>query len=58
MTVGFTNMTRGHCEDGFLECAQCISQYKLCDGHNDCDDGSDETMCPGESICQIYIFTF
>ncbi|CAF4777594.1 unnamed protein product, partial [Rotaria socialis] len=30
---------------------ECISQYRIRDGHPDCWDGQDERMVPGKSYC-------
>ena len=35
------------CEDNQLLCDnRCLESYQLCDGHQDCSDGTDEQGCP------------
>ncbi|GFT81122.1 relaxin receptor 1 [Trichonephila clavipes] len=37
-----------HCPKGQFPCNNsdtCVEQRKNCDGHNDCEDGSDEMGC-------------
>ena len=29
---------------------ECLDMGQLCDGNNDCEDGTDEKTCSGESI--------
>ena len=43
------------CTPPEVKCAddlQCVNYLQLCDGHSDCDDGSDEelNMCKGKLI--------
>lgn len=37
----------GTCDAGFVECKQegCVEDYKVCDGTDDCGDGTDEEKC-------------
>ncbi|CAL1262093.1 unnamed protein product, partial [Larinioides sclopetarius] len=36
-------------ESKCLDNSTCIPLYRMCDGNNDCDDGSDEASCDGEN---------
>ena len=44
------------CQDDEFKCPDvevgCIKQEWVCDGDNDCGDGSDEVNC-GESVCMV-----
>lgn len=49
---------RPACVQGSYFCSSgsCISESKKCNGHNDCDDGSDEQNCPAafQPACRTY----
>lgn len=49
---------RPACVQGSYFCSSgsCISESKKCNGHNDCDDGSDEQNCPSafQPNCRTY----
>ncbi|XP_028829845.1 apical endosomal glycoprotein [Denticeps clupeoides] len=48
-------VSAGGCDTGFFNCTQgnCVMQQQVCDGTDDCGDGSDELMCDGYWRCDF-----
>ena len=54
-------MAKTACDEDEATCSsgQCIERSRLCDGHNDCDDASDELSCQcTHDEIYNYIFSF
>ncbi|XP_061703190.1 uncharacterized protein LOC133515010 isoform X2 [Syngnathoides biaculeatus] len=45
------------CEPGWFRCSTgtCIVSYRMCDGKDDCGDGSDESFCGEDQECPVRI---